>query len=105
MRFNQSEICQTNKARLHNATWMNQSKRNHRESTIWQRRFLKHQIRDDYDFETHMDYIHFNPVRHGQIDGVCDWPHSTFHRFFRSGVYPITWAGSASKTCNVVCGE
>ena len=60
-----------------------------KEQMIWQRRFWEHQIRDDYDFEKHIDYIHYNPVKHGYVDRVCDWPYSTFHRYVRSGVYPI----------------
>jgi putative transposase len=93
------------KTRLHNETWMNQSKHRHRESTIWQRRFWEHQIRDDSDFAKHMDYIHFNPVKHGYVDRVCDWPYSTFHRYVRTGVYPIAWAGSAPESENIVYGE
>ncbi len=49
---------------------MNQSKHQHRESTNWQRRFRQHQIRDDYDFDKHVDYIHFNPVKHSYGDRV-----------------------------------
>jgi putative transposase len=69
------------------------SARKHRESTIWQRRFWEHQIRDDGDFERHLDYIHFNPVRHGYASRVADWPYSTFHRYARNGVYPSNWGG------------
>ena len=87
-----------NKARLHNEKWMNQSKDNHHESTIWQRRFWEHQIRDDDDFEKHVDYIHFNPVKHGYVDRVYDWSFSTFHRYVRTGIYPVAWAGSAAET-------
>ena len=100
-----AKFTKQNKARLHNETWMNQSKGKHRESTIWQRRFWEHQIRDDDDFQKHVDYIHFNPVKHGYVDRVCDWPYSTFHRYVRSGVYQIDWAESLSKTRDIVCGE
>jgi len=100
-----AQFTQQTKARLHNETWMNQSKHKHRESTIWQRRFWEHQIRDYYDLEKHVDYIHFNPVKHGYVDRVRDWPYSTFHRYVRSGVYPIAWAGSVSETNNTVCAE
>ena len=65
-----------------------------RESTIWQRRFWEHQIRDENDFERHVDYIHFNPVKHGYVNKVCDWPHSTFHRYVRDGMYPQDWGGT-----------
>jgi len=73
----------------------NASARKHRESTIWQRRFWEHLIRDDADFERHLDYIHYNPVRHGYVTRAVDWPYSTIHRYVRDGVYPIDWAGGA----------
>ena len=63
------------------------SKRNHRESTLWQRRFLEHQIRDEMDFMQHVDYLHYNPVKHGLCQRLADWPHSTFHRYVTQGVY------------------
>jgi putative transposase len=71
----------------------NASARKHRESTIWQRRFWEHLIRDDIDFERHLDYIHYNPVRHGYVTRAVDWPYSTIHRYVRDGVYPVNWAG------------
>jgi putative transposase len=70
------------------------SKRKHRESTVWQRRFWEHQIRDENDFARHVDYIHFNPVKHGHVKQVADWPYSTFHRYVRAGVYARDWAGA-----------
>jgi putative transposase len=66
------------------------------ERGIWQRRYREHQIRDETDFRAHMDYVHINPFKHGLVRQVCDWPHSTFHRLVRQGVYPTDWAGSAS---------
>lgn len=73
--------------------WMNTSKQKRKESTLWQRRFWEHQIRNERDFERHLDYLHYNPVKHGLIEKVADWPHSTFHRYVRQGVYEINWAG------------
>jgi putative transposase len=73
------------------------SARKHRESTIWQRRFWEHLIRDEVDFERHLDYIHFNPVRHGYANRAVDWPYSTIHRYVREGVYPADWAGGEDK--------
>jgi putative transposase len=73
------------------------SARKHRESTIWQRRFWEHQIRDELDFERHLDYIHFNPVKHGHVERVADWPYSTFHRYVKDGVYPVDWGGGPNK--------
>ncbi len=71
---------------------MTQSKAKHRESTLWQRRYWEHQIRDDLDFERHMDYLHFNPVKHGLVQRVADWPYSSFHRHVAGGVYGEDWA-------------
>ena len=79
-------------ARLHRAAWMTLSKTKHRESTLWQRRYWEHQIRDDVDFERHMDYLHFNPVKHGLVKRVADWPYSSFHRHVADGVYDEDWA-------------
>ena len=79
------------------------SKQKHRESPIWQRRFGEHCIRDDNDFQRHVDYVHFNPVKHGLVSRVMDWPHSTFHRFVSEGVYSSDWAGYADREC--VVGE
>ena len=65
----------------------------HRERGIWQRRFWEHLIRDEADYRTHMDYIHYNPVKHGWVAQVKDWPYSTFHRCVKEGIYPENWAG------------
>jgi putative transposase len=64
-----------------------------RERGIWQRRYWEHAIRDDADLERHVDYIHFNPVKHGHVSQVCDWPHSSFHRYVAQGVLPLDWGG------------
>jgi putative transposase len=56
-------------------------------------RFWEHTIRDATDFERHVDYIHFNPVKHGLVTSVRDWPHSSFHQFVRRGLLPEDWAG------------
>jgi putative transposase len=49
------------------------------ERGIWQRRYWEHAIRDDRDFAGHVDYIHWNPIKHGWVERVGDWPHSSFH--------------------------
>jgi putative transposase len=64
-----------------------------RERGIWQRRFYEHIIRDERDLQNHIDYIHINPVKHGYVKRVQDWPHSSFHRYVREGKLPIDWAG------------
>ena len=78
---------------FHHDEWMNASKTRRREVTIWQRRFWEHQIRDEEDYQKHMDYLHFNPVKHGLVKHVNDWPYSTFHRYMKKGVYPEDWCG------------
>jgi len=63
------------------------------ERGIWQRRFWEHAIRDEEDFRRHVDYIHFNPVKHGYVQKVADWPYSSFHQYVRLGILPVDWAG------------
>jgi putative transposase len=73
------------------------SKIDKREKGIWQRRYWEHAIRDDADFERHIDYIHYNPVKHGLVARVRDWPHSSFHRYVKNGILPADWGGSARE--------
>jgi len=61
------------------------------ERGIWQRRFWEHVIRNETDWQRHMDYIHFNPVKHGYVQRVADWPYSSFHRYVKLGMYPRDW--------------
>jgi putative transposase len=63
------------------------------ERGIWQRRFWEHTIRDDRDYVAHIDYVHFNPVKHGLVSVLQDWPYSSFHRDVALGAYPAAWAG------------
>ena len=70
---------------------ISESRKARRERGIWQRRFWEHLVRDQDDFNRHADYIHWNPVKHGWVDRVIDWPFSSFHRFVAEGVYPPTW--------------
>ncbi len=63
------------------------------EYPLWARRFWEHTIRDDRDLETHVHYIHYNPVKHGWVDRVAEWPWSSFHRYVRSGWAEPDWAG------------
>jgi putative transposase len=64
-----------------------------REKGIWQRRYWEHVIRSEEDLERHIKYIHFNPVKHGLVTRVCDWPHSSFHRYVDRGELPPDWGG------------
>jgi putative transposase len=61
------------------------------ERAVWQRRYWEHLIRDDHDFSAHVEYIHYNPVRHGLVKAPADWPHSTFLDWVARGNYERTW--------------
>ena len=60
---------------------------------VWQRGYWEHTIRDDRDYAAHMDYIHFNPVKHGLTESPSDWPFSSFRRCLAAGLYPAGWLG------------
>jgi putative transposase len=64
------------------------------ERGIWQRRYWEHLVRDEDDFRRHVDYVHINPLKHGLVQQVKDWPYSSFHRDVRVGLYPAEWAGN-----------
>jgi putative transposase len=66
------------------------------ERGVWQRRYWEHTLRDEKDFERAVEYIHFNPVKHGHVGRVRDWPYSSFHRMVRQGIYPEDWAGDVA---------
>ena len=70
----------------------NNSRARKRERGIWQRRYWEHQIRDDNDLIQHIDYIHFNPVKHQHVTVPADWPYSSIHRYIRHGVLTPDWA-------------
>jgi putative transposase len=72
-------------------TWVGAGKEHQRRRGVWQPRFWEHMIRDENDFERHLEYILYNPVKHGLVTRVRDWPYSTFHRFVQRGEYPIDW--------------
>jgi putative transposase len=61
------------------------------EKLVWQRRFWEHLIRDEEDWRRHLDYIHYNPVKHGYVRSPRDWPSSSFHRAVKQGWYLEDW--------------
>lgn len=67
-----------------------------KERNLWQRRFWEHQIRDEDDFARHVEYIHYNPVKHGWVSRAVEWPHSSLHRFIREGRLAADWGISAA---------
>lgn len=70
---------------------------NHRkEKEVWQRRFWEHTIRDENDWQKHMDYIHYNPVKHGLVQAPGDWQHSSFNYWVEKGLYEKNWGSMES---------
>jgi putative transposase len=68
-----------------------------REKGIWQRRFWEHALRNDGDLSRHVDYIHFNPIKHGYVARAGDWPYSSFHRYVARGLLPFDWGGDTRE--------
>jgi putative transposase len=71
------------------------------ERGVWQRRYWEHTLRDENDFTRHLDYVHFNPVKHGHAARVQDWPYSSFRRWVRLGAYSEDWAGDPGNEARV----
>jgi putative transposase len=69
-----------------------------REKAVWQKRFWEHVIRDDDDLQRHMDYIHYNPVKHGYVTAPLHWPYSSFKRFVQKGWYSEQWGSHEPNT-------
>ena len=76
-----------------------------REKGIWQRRYWEHAIRDEADLARHIDYIHYNPVKHRLVTRACDWPHSSFHRYVARGFLPVDWGGDVGEAPRGRFGE
>lgn len=70
---------------------------NNRESTIWQRRYWEHTIRDENDLYKHLDYIHYNPIKHGYVKRAKDWKYSSFDKFVKMGYYEQDWCNFTDK--------
>jgi putative transposase len=68
----------------------------------WQRLFWEHTIRDDNDFRRHVDYVHWNPMKHGLVQTIASWPYSSFHRYVRDGIYPEDWAGGLEAQPDII---
>jgi putative transposase len=74
--------------------FVNSSRQAKGERGIWQCRFWEHLIRDLQDYEKHLDYIHYNPVKHGHVKSPSEWPHSSIHRYIKAGILPANWAST-----------
>ena len=64
---------------------------------LWQNRFWEHLIRNEHDLQKHIDYIHFNPVKHGYTSIPADWPYSSIHRYIKQGILPCDWYVSGER--------
>lgn len=80
---------------------VSESRRSKGERGIWQRRYWEHLIRDERDLAAHVDYIHFNPVKHGYVEKAVNWPHSSFHRHVRLGLVSADWGDVSNSELSV----
>ena len=62
------------------------------DTKVWQDRYWEHTIRDEPDFEAHVNYVHINPVKHGYVERASEWQHSSIHRYIREGIVTTDWA-------------
>lgn len=79
--------------------------RRHREGEIWQRRFWEHSIRSDNDYRIHLEYIHWNPVKHGYAPSALEWPFSSFCHFVARGIYDADWGTGERRFEGRIFGE
>ena len=77
--------------------WLSPVRIERHERGVWQRRFWEHLIRDDADYSRHVEYCYINPVKHRLVGRVIEWPHSSFHRDVRAGIFPQDWAGDVEQ--------
>ena len=75
------------------------------EHTLWQSRYWEHTIRDEEDYENHVNYIHYNPVKHGYVKNVKDWPYSSFHQFVKNGRLSADWGNDNEANSKGLFGE
>jgi len=85
----------------HKAPEPNMSRIKRREATVWQRRFWEHKIRDDSDFRAYVEYMHYNPVKHGLAPSPKDWKHSSFHKYVAEGLYPSDWGSGVIEFAGI----
>ena len=85
------DIAEINKERL------SESKIKRKEKGIWQRRYWEHTIRDEKDLYKHLDYIHYNPIKHGYVERAKDWDFSSFNKFVKMGYYDADWCNFEDK--------
>ncbi len=81
------------------------SRKTKQERAFWQRRFWEHTVKDTQDYINHVEYIHYNPVKHGLAAAPKDWEHSSFHRYVQAGVYDANWSTGAGIPINPDIGN
>ncbi len=81
------------------------SRQKKKEQAVWQRRFWEHLIRDERDFARHVEYIHYNPVKHRLATAPKDWEYSSFHRYVRDGMYDLEWGAGGNITLDETIGR
>jgi putative transposase len=74
-----------------------ESQMKRREKGIWQRKYYDHIVRDENDFHKHLDYIHYNPVKHNYVKAPKDWEYSSFKKFVKMGFYEKDWCNFDDK--------
>lgn len=80
------------------------SRRSKAEQAVWQRRFWEHLIRDERDWKRHVEYIHFNPVKHGLVRAPVEWKYSSFLTFVKEGLYTPDWGAGESPKIDLEVG-
>ncbi len=80
------------------------SRASKRERGLWQRRYFERVIVDELDLRAHIDYLHYNPVKHGHVQRAIDWPHSSLHRYVERGWLAPDW-GTSLAAFNHALGE
>lgn len=83
--------------RLPETEHRNSSRIDKGERGIWQRRYWEHMVRDEHDYARHVDYIHFNPVKHSYVSRAAEWPHSSIHRYIAAGILTEGWGIGGRK--------
>ncbi len=77
------------------------SRKNKKEGVVWQRRFWEHTIQNIDEYNWYMDYIHWNPVKHGYADSPFDWDVTSFHRYVKSGIYSQNWVFESNSDLSI----
>jgi putative transposase len=85
--------------------YRNESRVGKGERGVWQRRYWEHLMRDEDDYQRHVDYIHYNPVKHGYVKHAADWAYSSIHRYIRDGIIGHDWGGDACARDSAGYGE